>query len=240
MGCAPTRSAMPDAKRPLRPPFFGGPSRRRPPDAPDTLTRELRAVYTVPPEESRYWDTFEARIVAAVRDGAARATATTTGAFRAVPAVAVEWWHALARWAEPGLAAAAIALLIAGAVFVDARTTAADSRAHSAFRDVLDAPLDAPLGALPVGGSVLDAGLARAGDDAPSDDPAEEARVRRNRLVDELLSGGLARRHPSAGERAAERAPDDRVGGDGQQPASNAAVTGQQRDAAFRELLPDE
>ncbi len=226
---------MNDPDRPLRPPFFGGPSRRRSPDAPDGLTRELREVYATPAEESRYWDTFEARILAAVRDGAARATATTTGAFRAVPAVAVEWWHALARWAEPGLAAAAVALMIAGAVFVDARATAAASRAHSAFHDVLDAPVGAP----PIGGSVLDAGLARAGDDAASDDPADQAQRRRNRLVDELLSGGLARRHPSAGERAAEHAAEDR-GADVRRAESRSAFDRQQRDATFRELLPDE
>ncbi|HEY0778523.1 MAG TPA: hypothetical protein VGD56_11215, partial [Gemmatirosa sp.] len=146
--------------RRLRPPF--GPSRRRTPDAPDRLTRELRGVYAAP-DEPRYWDAFEARILAAMRDGAARATATTTGAFRAVPAVAVEWWHALARWAEPGLAAAGVACVIAAAVFVDARATEAASRAHSAFLDVLDAPLVSAPSATPAaarsGTSVLDAGL---------------------------------------------------------------------------------
>ncbi len=223
---------MSGEQRPLRPPF--GPSRRRgpagqAPDAPDRLTRELRGVYATP-DEPRYWDAFEARILAAVRDGAARATATTTGAFRAVPAVAVEWWHALARWAEPGLAAAGVALVIAAAVFVDARATVAASRAHSAFRDVLDAPIVTSPAPAPAGASVLDAGLARAGDDAASDDPVEQARVRRNRLVDELLSGGLARRHPSATERAAEH--DSEL--------IPAPTVQQRRDATFRELLPDE
>lgn len=228
----------PFGKRPLRPPFFG-PSRRRTSDAPDGLTRELRDEYAAP-EEPRYWDAFEARILAAVRDGAARATATTTGAFRAVPAVAVEWWHALARWAQPGLAAAAVALAIAAAVFVDARATAAASRAHSAFHDVLDAPLDAPISAPPVGGSsVLDAGLARAGDDAVSDDPAEQAQARRARLVDELLTGGLVRRHPSAVERALERAAEQAAERDRDHTA-NPVADRQRRDATFRELLPEE
>lgn len=219
---------MTPPNRPLRPPFFG-PSRRRRPnraDAPDGLTRMLQAEYTAP-EEPGYWDGFEARILAAVRD----ATATTTGAFRAVPAVAVEWWHALARWAQPGLAAAAVALVIAGAVFVDARATVAASRTHSAFRDVLDAPLGDGLQA---GDSVLGAGLARAGDDA-SDDPADQARARRARLVDELLSNGLVRRPHEPGTRAepadessAPRATDPEH------------IRHQQRDATFRDLLPEE
>lgn len=238
---------MSDAKRSLRPPF--GPSRRRPRDGrpshgADDLTRTLRDEYATP-EEPRYWDALEARIVAAVRDGAARASATTTGAFRAVPAVAVEWWHALARWAQPGLAAAGVALVIAAGVFIDARATAAASRAHSAFQDVLDAPLSAspvaspafespaltsPSGEGPaLGGSVLDAGLARAGDDAASDDPDEQARIRRDHLVDELLSGGLVRRHASPHERAAEQ---ERA-----RPADPDAA--QRRDATFRELLPE-
>ncbi|GJG87875.1 hypothetical protein tb265_30560 [Gemmatimonadetes bacterium T265] len=242
-------------ERPLRPPF--GPSRRRRPSdagdrstgdrstgdrvAGDRLTGELRAEYAAP-EEPRYWDAFEARILAAVRDGAARATATTTGAFRAVPAVAVEWWHALARWAEPGLAAAGVALVIATAVFVEARATVAASRAHSAFRDVLDAPLVESAGTArtdtsPAGGSVFDAGLARAGDDAASDDTAEQAQARRARLVDELLSGGVARRHPSAIERAAERVTEPERGPT-TEAASDPTADRQRRDATFRELLP--
>lgn len=213
-------------QRPLRPPFFG-PSRRRPPDAIDGLTRELRDEYAAP-DEARYWDSLETRILAAVRDGAARATATTTGAFRAVPAVAVEWWHALARWAEPGLALAGVALVIAAAVFVDARATVDASRAHSAFRDVLEAPISGPA----VDGSVLDAGLARAGDDAVSDDPTDQARARRARIADELLSGGLARRRPSPGDQAVERARERAV--------DPTAMERARRDATFRELLPED
>ncbi len=202
------------------------------------LTRALRAEYAAP-DEPRYWDAFEGRVLAAVRDavrdGAARATASTTGAFRAVPAVAVEWWHALARWAQPGLAAAAVTLVIAAAVFVDARATATASRTHSAFRDVLDAPLGELTTPAPASGSVLDAGLARAGDDAASDDPAEQARARRARLADELLSGGLVRRHASDAERAADRAAERDRGR-----TADPATERQRRDATFRELLPEE
>ena len=141
-------------RRRLRPPFVGpgaGPSRRPAPGEPDQVARALRAELGdeyAAPDEPRYWDAFEARVLVAVRDavrdGASRAATSTTGAFRAVPAVAAEWWQALARWAQPGLVAAAVTIVIAAAALVDAHATAAASRAGRAIRDVVDAPMDAP------------------------------------------------------------------------------------------------
>ncbi len=224
---------MSDPRRPLRPPFGGPTRRRRAPGAPDPLARDLRAALGADyaaPDEPRYWDAFEARVLAAVRDGAARAATTTSGAIRAVPAAAVEWWHALARWAEPGIAAAAVVVVIAGAVFVDARATAAASRAGSAFRDVLDVPVDPSTPPAPSPNAVLDAGLARAGDDAASDDTADQARARRARLVDELLSGGLARRRTVEDGRRANGLGAHRERG---------AADGR-RGALFPDLLPPE
>jgi hypothetical protein len=66
--------------------------------------RRLRALYA-PPTDG-YWDGLEATIMAAVR------------ASRAAPAKTVEWWQTLARWARPGLAAAAVMIGVVGGVLV--------------------------------------------------------------------------------------------------------------------------
>lgn len=69
----------------------------------DEVIAGMRALYAVP-AESRYWDTLESRIVSRVtsdgeslRDGA--------------------WYAVLAHWAAPGLAAAALLLAVAGALW---------------------------------------------------------------------------------------------------------------------------
>ena len=71
------------------------------------LARRLRSLYA-PPADG-YWDGLEATIMAAVRAG------------RAAPAKTVEWWQTLARWARPGLAAAALLLGVVGGVYVQMR-----------------------------------------------------------------------------------------------------------------------
>jgi hypothetical protein len=184
-----------------------------PPGSPDAaVRRDLRALYAAPSDPG-YWDGFEARILAAVRGGAA-VTGAVTGAMRAVPAAAVEWWHALARWARPALAAAGATLAVAGAALVQTRADDDAVRAHSAFRAVLGAPGDAPGdepgevggdegGATldPFGGRPLpapDPALARAADafDAEPGDSAAQADARAARAAAELLGGGLVRRRP--------------------------------------------
>jgi hypothetical protein len=180
------------------------------------LTRDLRSLYAAP-DDPGYWDGFEARILAAVRGGAA-VTGAVTGAMRAVPAAAVEWWHALARWSRPALAAAGVTLAVAGAVLVQARAEDDASRAHSAFRAILGAPGDGVTGDVPrdaagdVGPGAVeidpfgpgralpaaDPALARAADafDAEPGDSAGQAEARAARVAAELLGGGLVRRRP--------------------------------------------
>jgi hypothetical protein len=168
-----------------------------------------------------------------VRGGAAATTGVVTGAFRAVPAAAVaaaEWWHALARWARPALAAAGVTLAVAGAALVEARAEADASRAHSAFRAVLGEPGDAPGDpARPVPLPEPDPQLARAADalDAEPGDTAAQAEARAARAASELLSGGLVRR--ALPRQAPGRRP---PGGDPDREA--------QREATFRYVMPDQ
>ena len=78
------------------------------------ITEALRGIYA-PPAEGAYWDTLETRIMANVR------------AHRQA-VIPVNWWSDLATWAGPGLAAAALLFIVAGAVLArqkdeDMRTT---------------------------------------------------------------------------------------------------------------------
>ena len=66
------------------------------------ITEALRGIYA-PPAEGAYWDTLETRIMANVR------------AHRQA-LIPVNWWSDLATWAGPGLAAAALLFIVAGAV----------------------------------------------------------------------------------------------------------------------------
>lgn len=86
------------------------------------LTRRLRSLYA-PPADG-YWDGLEATIMAAVRAG------------RAAPAKTVEWWQTLARWARPGLAAAALLMGVVGGVYVQMRA----GRTDALYRAVLEEP----------------------------------------------------------------------------------------------------
>jgi hypothetical protein len=179
----------------------GRPAADEPDDRPspdDPLTRALRDVYAPPPE--RYWDSLESRVVAAVRAG------------RSAPSSVSEWWHALAGWARPGLAAASVLVVVAGAA-VQARVA----------RE-----------AAPTAGSALepmDADLARALDllDTPAVTPEEltEARDAADLLIDGVYRRPVlplphrgAVHHAPAGEDEADE------------------VLRARREATFRYLMP--
>ena len=93
----------------------------------DEVTRRLRARYA--PPGSDYWEGLEGRIMAAVV--ASRAAVTD----------AAEWWQVLAGWTRAGVAAAALAAVVAGAAALQAR----DARRDVAYQTVVDAPT-VPLG----------------------------------------------------------------------------------------------
>ena len=186
--------------------------RPRPDDAPDgddALLRELRAVYTAPSE--RYWDDLEGRILQAVRAG----TAGTVSPARA----AAEWWQAMAGWARPGLAAAAVLAVVASAVGIQARASSAhlaDSGAGTELRP-------------------LDPELARAIDDAGLDSVSAAA-ARGAREAAYLLTGGLKRRAPVQIDVTTEPASSD----------PRARLTDEtddvqraRREATFRYVMPD-
>ena len=121
----------------------------------DPVTRGLRDLYSAPSEG--YWDSLEARVMAAVR------------ASRGAPQAVAEWWHALAAWSGRGLAAAGIVLAIAGAAAMQAR--AADRIARGP-REI--EPLDVDLArAL----DLVDTGR-------ESEDEAREAREAADLLID--------------------------------------------------------
>ena len=67
------------------------------------ITEILRAVYA-PPAEGEYWSTLESRILSNVKSHKSAV-------------IPVNWWSDLASWAGPGLAAAALLFIVAGAVW---------------------------------------------------------------------------------------------------------------------------
>ncbi|HMI56295.1 MAG TPA: hypothetical protein VK494_08920 [Gemmatimonadaceae bacterium] len=67
------------------------------------ITGMLRDVYA-PPAEGAYWDDFEIRIMSYIK----------THQTALIP---VNWWSDLANWAAPGLAAAALLFVAAGALW---------------------------------------------------------------------------------------------------------------------------
>src|SRR5689334_17765699 len=72
-------------------------------DGPDAdLTKALREIYAAPAAAS-YWDNLEQQIMSYVRD-------------RGAAVIPVNWWSDLASWAGPGLAAAALLFIVAGAL----------------------------------------------------------------------------------------------------------------------------
>ena len=140
------------------------------PDGDDPLLRELRAVYAAP--SGHNWDDLEGRIMNAVRAG----TSGAAGPARA----AADWWQALAGWAQPGLAAAAVLMVVATAVGIQARASAAHL-----------ADAGTPGGEL----RPLDPELARALDDSGLDS-VSAATARAAREAADLLTGGLKLRAP--------------------------------------------
>jgi hypothetical protein len=66
------------------------------------ITNALRDIYA-PPAEGAYWDGLETRIMSYVKS---RQTL-----------IPVNWWSDLANWAAPGLAAAALLFIAAGALW---------------------------------------------------------------------------------------------------------------------------
>jgi hypothetical protein len=180
------------------------------PDRQDPLVRELRSLYAAPGE--RYWDDFEGRILAAVRAGTANA---------ARPArAAADFWQALAVWARPGLAAAAVLAVVATAVGIQARA----SRANVA-------EASSPGGEL----RPLDPELARALDDSGLDSVSAAA-ARAAQEAAYLLTGGLKRRAPVQIDAPADEASSD----------TRARLTDEKdevqrarREATFRYVMPD-
>ena len=69
----------------------------------EDVIRAMRGIYA-PPSDAGYWDSLESRIVARLGEAA---TMTRESA----------WYSVLAHWAMPGLAAAALLLAVAGALW---------------------------------------------------------------------------------------------------------------------------
>jgi hypothetical protein len=67
------------------------------------ITEKLRDVYA-PPAEGAYWSTLEMRIMSNIRSHKSAV-------------IPVNWWSDLASWAGPGMAAAALLFIVAGAVW---------------------------------------------------------------------------------------------------------------------------
>jgi hypothetical protein len=134
----------------------------------DPVTRGLKELYATPSEG--YWDTLEARVMAAVRAG------------RGAPQAVAEWWHMLADWAGRGLVAAGILLALAGTAAMQARVASTGGdRAARIAREI--EPLDADLA------RALD--LVETGRETP--DEAKDAREAADLLID-----GVYRRPPVA------------------------------------------
>lgn len=180
------------------------------PPADDPVARELRALYSAPGD--RYWDDFEGRIMAAVRAGASR------------PArAAADWWQALAEWAQPGLAAAAVLVVVVGAIGLQSRgaSTAVAGAAATPAPGLELQPLDPE--------------LARAVNEAASD-PETAAADRAAQEAAYLLTGGLKRRAPVRLEvPAAQQAPALDVTA----PSDADEVLRARREATFRYVMPD-
>jgi len=85
----------------------------------------LRRTYAAPGDDD-YWARLEQRVMAGVRGAEAIATP--------------EWWQPFAGWVRMGLAAAGIAVLVAGAALMQSRA----AEGSAAYAAVLDTPAAAP------------------------------------------------------------------------------------------------
>jgi hypothetical protein len=137
----------------------------------DPVTRGLKELYSSPAEG--YWDSLEAKVMAAVRAG------------RGAPQAVAEWWHALADWAGRGLVAAGILLVIAGMAAMQSRvaSTAADRAARGGTAREIEP---------------LDADLARALDLMEETEHESAAEAKDAREAADLLIDGVYRRPPVA------------------------------------------
>jgi hypothetical protein len=90
----------------------------RPAGPDDEVTRLLREHYA-PPADAGYWDQLEASIMRRVRSQSAG-----------------EWWEVLSGWGRAGLAAAAVAAVVVGALAMRARA----EETHVAYEAVLNQP----------------------------------------------------------------------------------------------------
>jgi len=95
------------------------------------LTGLLRDAYS-PPDDPRYWDDLQARIMARVQPGLAAA--------RVSAGVRAGWGMAFSAWARAGLAAACLAAVAAGIAAWHSRTT----EARVAYETVLGGPAAVP------------------------------------------------------------------------------------------------
>ena len=183
------------------------------PSAQDPVTRELRALYAAPAE--RYWDDLEGRIMAAVVAGAARPART-----------AAHWWQTMADWARPGLAAAAVLVIVVGAVTLQSRATRTNVAGGPAAAAALEL-------------QPLDPELARAVDDALL--RSDSAEVRAAQEAAYLLTGGVKRRAPVQLDVPAAPAAPPRTGAPARDPrsADEDDVQRARREATFRYVMPD-
>ena len=99
-----------DMNRPRRDTSPSGPD--------DEITRLLRAHYA-PPADAGYWEWLEAKVMRRVREQGS-----------------TEWWDVLSGWGRAGLAAAAVAAVVVGALTLRAR----DEERHVAYEAVLSQP----------------------------------------------------------------------------------------------------
>ena len=90
----------------------------------EELTAALRAEYTTPAESS-YWAFLERRIMATITAEGTR-----------------EWWSYFPSWSRAGLAAAALALAVAG---IAAWQTREASQEVAAWHELLESPEEMPM-----------------------------------------------------------------------------------------------
>jgi hypothetical protein len=107
----------------------------------DEVTRALRDVYAAPAANASYWDTLESRIMARI----------------ASAGDAPEWWGVFDGWVRVGLAAAALAAMVSGAVLLRER----DAQARLAFEAVMESA-----SVIPVAGPTMARGEGRSNRDA--------------------------------------------------------------------------
>jgi hypothetical protein len=89
----------------------------------DELNAALRAEYG-PPGEGSYWAFLERRIMARITSEGTR-----------------EWWSYFPSWSRVGMAAAALALLVAGVAAWQTRK----AQDFAAWQELLDSPMEMPI-----------------------------------------------------------------------------------------------